>query len=226
MEMIVGCINEKTVEGCIHAMRSAARQGASLVELRIDHLNTQDAGSVRKIISASPLPVIATARRKRNGGLFGGKERERMEMLKAAVKASAKYVDLEMDSRGNDLREIRMLTNAKGCKVVISQHDFRGTPSTGTLLDWLDKASRLGDIVKIVTKANDVEDCTRILGLLGVAGKKGIPLVAFAMGEKGRFTRAVSLLYGSLWTYCATTKPVASGQMSIKEMKESMRLLK
>ncbi|NYZ79031.1 type I 3-dehydroquinate dehydratase [Candidatus Micrarchaeota archaeon] len=226
MKMIVGCINEKTAKGCIRAIKKAARHGASLVELRIDHLDTLDASSLQQIIRASPLPVIATLRRKGNGGLFKGKEGKRIEILKAAINAGAKYVDIELDSSENEQCEIRALANATACRVIVSQHDFRSTPSSRTLLSWLDKGSRVGDIVKIATKADDIEDCARILNLLGTARKRGIPLVAFAMGEKGKFTRVVSLLCGSLWTYCATTKSVAPGQISIRDVRESMRLLK
>lgn len=224
--VIVGCISERTVNGCVQAINSAVEQGASMVELRIDYLNQKDPVSLQKIVSASHRPVIAACRKKKDGGLFVGNENERIEILKTVVKrGEIDYVDIEMDSSEKHIREIKELARASSCTVVVSKHYFKGTPRIETLTKWLDRASKLGDIVKIVTQANNAQDCTRILDLIEIANKKEIPIVAFAMGEKGKFTRVVSLFCGSQWTYCAVGKAVAPGQMTIGDVEESIRLL-
>ena len=88
---------------------------------------------------------------------------------------------------------------------------------------WLVQASKLGDIVKIVPKANSTEDAEKVIVLLEIARQLNIPIVSFAMGEKGKNTRAFSLVFGSKWTYCSIDNAVGPGQVSIKEMKEVLK---
>ena len=216
---IVGCLSGKTAEECKKQIKKAVEQGATMVELRIDYLEKFD--GVQEIIQSSPVPLIVTFRRKENGGLFEGNEKLRIETLNQAIKSGADYVDIELDAK--DINQVIKTAKENNCQVIVSQHDFNSTPEIKTMQKWLVQASKLGDIVKIVPKANSTEDAEKVIVLLEIARQLNIPIVSFAMGEKGKNTRALSLVFGSKWTYCSIDNAVGPGQVSIKEMKEVLK---
>ncbi len=216
---IVGCLSGKTAEECKKQIKKAVEQGATMVELRIDYLEKFD--GVQEIIQSSPVPLIVTFRRKENGGLFEGNEKLRIETLNQAIKSGADYVDIELDAK--DINQVIKTAKENNCQVIVSQHDFNSTPEIKTMQKWLVQASKLGDIVKIVPKANSTEDAEKVIILLEIARQLNIPIVSFAMGEKGKNTRALSLVFGSKWTYCSIDNAVGAGQVSIKEMKEVLK---
>ncbi|HLD60031.1 MAG TPA: type I 3-dehydroquinate dehydratase [Candidatus Bilamarchaeaceae archaeon] len=216
---IVGCLSGKTAEECKKQIKKAVEQGATMVELRIDYLEKFD--GVQEIIQSSPVPLIVTFRRKENGGLFEGNEKLRIETLNQAIKSGADYVDIELDAK--DINQVIKTAKENNCQVIVSQHDFNSTPEIKTMQKWLVQASKLGDIVKIVPKANSTEDAEKVIILLEIARQLNIPIVSFAMGEKGKNTRAFSLVFGSKWTYCSIDNAVGPGQVSIKEMKEVLK---
>ena len=216
---IVGCLSGKTAEECKKQIKKAVEQGATMVELRIDYLEKFD--GVQEIIQSSPVPLIVTFRRKENGGLFEGNEKLRIETLNQAIKSGADYVDIELDAK--DINQVIKTAKENNCQVIVSQHDFNSTPEIKTMQKWLVQASKLGDIVKIVPKANSTEDAEKVIILLEIARQLNIPIVSFAMGEKGKNTRALSLVFGSKWTYCSIDNAVGPGQVSIKEMKEVLK---
>src|SRR3989338_4043914 len=216
---IVGCLSGKTAEECKKQIKKAVEQGATMVELRIDYLEKFD--GVQEIIQSSPVPLIVTFRRKENGGLFEGNEKLRIETLNQAIKSGADYVDIELDAK--DINQVIKTAKENNCQVIVSQHDFNSTPEIKTMQKWLVQASKLGDIVKIVPKANSTEDAEKVIVLLEIARQLNIPIVSFAMGEKGKNTRALSIVFGSKWTYCSIDNAVGPGQVSIKEMKEVLK---
>lgn len=67
-----------------------------LVELRLDAL--VDAESrVEELIERSPLPVVATCRRARDGGRVARSEPARLDLLARAAAAGARWIDVEHD---------------------------------------------------------------------------------------------------------------------------------
>ena len=220
---IVGCVTGKTAEECKKEILKASQNGASLVELRIDYLsNPKD---LVVIIQKSSLPVIATFRRSGNGGLFEGDEKFRIQILKDAIKAGAKYIDIEIDTDQTHIDEIKSLAKKSRCQVIISQHFFNATPNFEILKTYMRAAAKIADIVKIVTTAKRMEDCQIILNLISIAKSENIRIVAFAMGKAGQITRGLDIVYGAEWTYAYIEKSTASGQLSIEYMRETLRML-
>jgi len=179
------------------AIEKAVSLGAEMIELRIDFLGDKNE------INNCTLPWIATNRKG-----------DQKLLVKAAEKG-AKYADMDI---GEYDKEVAKRLREKGCRVIVSFHDFEKTPNEEKLLEILEELSEKADIVKIVTTANHIEDNQRILSLYE---NTGIPLVAFAMGEKGKTTRFACLAQGSPWTYCALEKAVAPGQPTLEEANET-----
>ena len=118
------------------------------------------------------------------------------EQLEAAIRRGARYVDIEIEAPDEHLEYIRTLAREYGCRLIVSFHDFEGTPS----LDELKGIARLcrtkgADLVKIVTTARNISDAARTMRLYdlqadgalfeGAAAAERPQLVAFSMGEAG-----------------------------------------
>ena len=215
--MICVSIGNFGLDACRKALKRCEkyrRQFPDLVaEIRMDLCGLGE-DEVRELFSESKIPLIATGI-KRSGGLY-----------EQAVLAGAAYVDINVFTYINLKKENKALLKGKRTKVILSFHDFQGTPSTESLAKVYKEAVAAGaDIVKIVTLADSTEDALRVLDLYrmlreGRLGRKKVPLVAFAMGEKGRFSRLEALNMGSPFIYCALKKKyiVAPGMFVMDEV--------
>ncbi len=147
----------------------------------------------------------------------------RIAELLRAIDAGADIIDLEYHTRG--LSQIVPLIKQKAT-CILSFHDPEGTPSYEDLLDIVEGQIRAGaDICKIVTLARSFADNLVILRLF--EHFREIKLVAFCMGEAGRISRILSPLAGGYFIYSslAPGKESASGQVTVKEIREIYRIL-
>src|SRR5438445_6424375 len=76
-------------------IQEAAKRGAKLIELRLDFL--AKAPDFKRLLADKPCPMIATVRRRQDGGRFPGSEEERFILLRQAIVSGFDWVDLEMD---------------------------------------------------------------------------------------------------------------------------------
>jgi 3-dehydroquinate dehydratase-1 len=190
-----------------------------IVEVRMDRMMLSGEDIVE--IFSRPAIFIATCR----PGILS--DLKRKEYLMAAIEAGAGYVDVEVESESDYMKEIIGKAREKSCKVIVSFHDYEKTPSERRLKDIILLCFAEGaDIVKIACKANSIIDSARLLGLLGYEDYKG-RLVVVGMGEKGRITRIVAPLLGSLFTYASHTegRETAEGQIEKGRLENTMRLL-
>jgi len=197
------------------------KEKVHFVELRLDAL--------KELPQNLPEGVqyIFTCRRKEEGGLFEDEEEKRISLLKEALKRfNGKYVDIEWKTP--EILKQRLL-NQKGLKVILSYHDFSGTPSLEFLLELFEEMRKdRAAIYKIVTMASSLEDSFRVLLFLREVTKRGFKVVAHAMGQKGRLSRLLSPFMGGAFVYVSSRpgKEAASGQMSLEEFKQGLILLR
>jgi 3-dehydroquinate dehydratase I len=169
-------------------------------------------------------PWLACNRSPEEGGRGNPDQIQRVAELFRATEAGAAIVDLEYHTSG--LAEIVPLIKKKAA-CLLSFHDLAGTPAYDELVGIIEGQLKAGaDICKIVTQARKFEDNALILKLFDHF--REVKLVAFNMGETGRVSRLLSPLAGGYFTYAslAPGKESASGQMSVKEMREIYRLLR
>lgn len=205
-------IAEKTVEECLASMA-----GLELAEIRLDalepvHLTPEN---LRRIFSAPP-KLIATCRPGRID------EQRRLQVLQGAITAGAAMVDVEVESADSFKDEVVQMARLRGCKIIVSFHDPRHTPSSAELehvVRWCFDAG--ADIAKVACTVQEPRDNVRLLGLLD----SGKPVVVVGMGPKGRAVRLLAPLLGSPFTFAArrSGKETAPGQMSVQETSERMR---
>ena len=200
---------------------------AELVELRIDRIEKPD---LPMLLYAGKGRILVTNRRREEGGFFARSENRRMALLHEAVDLGAAIVDIEAGTGPGAVNALAGSIRAKGGKtrLIVSHHDMKGTPTLRTLEKRLKACRLLGaDIVKIVTRANAVEDNLRVLEIIPQALGMGQDIAAFCMGDKGRLSRVAAPLLGSCISYASLEEGAESapGQLTADQMRSVLRIL-
>lgn len=206
--------------------RAALLQGADILEIRLDLLGIKDTKSALEMIAevkaAVNLSCIATNRLPIDGGKWEGPEEKRIQLL-LDILPVVDAVDVEL-AAAPDLREkLISTTHELGKTVIVSHHDFNGTPPMDKIKDMLEMAWQSGgDIAKFAVKANSSADTINLLRITHEATR---PVCLIAMGDLGKHTRVIAPFYGSVLTYGSVGEAVAPGQLSIAELKRMMKVL-
>ncbi len=208
--MICTSIGEPSVAACRAALERMP--SGSLAELRLDLIEDLDEEGVRLLFSM-PRRLVATCR--------PGKIEEsvRFYLLSLAIQSGAAFVDVDLESSRDFKNAILKTAHIAGCKVVISFHDFRQTPSRHVLMEKIVSCfASGGDLAKIACRADTPQDAARLLGLLDSPS----PLIVAGMGSCGPITRVVGPLLGSVWVYASLDdgKETASGQIPARKLEK------
>jgi len=133
------------------------------------------------------------------------------------------YMDLELAAKNlaEISRELR-----RNSRLIVSFHDFSGTPHEGELASRAQEALRYGDFAKIVTLSRGMDDNLVIMRLYRLDGIPAERLIAFAMGEAGVVTRIIAPILGSPIAYsCLPGEEVAPGQLSIIHLNRILEMV-
>ncbi|MEW6222372.1 MAG: type I 3-dehydroquinate dehydratase [Candidatus Hadarchaeota archaeon] len=221
---VCGAVIGNSVGEMKKVMAGAVKDGADVIELRIDGLRGQPGWEG---LLKSKLPVILTNMSKREGGFFTGDDKARTEELMKGIELGVSCVDLEF-STPQVLRS-RVIKKAKsnGVSVIVSRHDFTGTPAPARLLHVLDEIAGVGcDIAKVVTFAKNRWDAFRMMDfIVQTQGRLSIPVIAFSMNDAGVITRFIGTIFGSPLVYAAAGKRTAPGQLDVSTTKSLLREL-
>lgn len=186
-------------------------------ELRLDNLDL-DSAQLEQLLSHGK-PRIVTCR----PGFLSSSAR--LNLFQRAIVAGASYLDLDIATEGPSLAELKLLCVQHGCKLIISYHDFEGTPSAELLREIVGDCFRRGaDIVKVACLVTAPQDNARLLGLLGEHSS----VVPVGMGLPGRVTRFLAPLLGSPITYAALSESeqTAPGQLTVARMRATIEVLR
>ncbi|MHA2056433.1 MAG: type I 3-dehydroquinate dehydratase [Candidatus Thorarchaeota archaeon] len=215
-------MTEKTPQNCIDFVSNS---DSDLVEHRMDFMHRIT--GLREIYSATDIPIIATCRSREMGGNFVDGESQRIDHLLEAINSGASIVDIEVETEKDYMKQIRNKALQNDCQLIISKHFKQVTPEYRNLLDLIDKMIESGaDILKVVVTPESIRDCGRILQLYSLENLE-TPLIAFAMGNIGRFTRVSALFLGAPFMYVSqdSGEKAAPGQISMSEMRAILRSL-
>jgi 3-dehydroquinate dehydratase-1 len=189
---------------------------SQMAELRLDLMQLQPA-QIQALLQYK-IPIVATCRE----GKYS--QSERAELLKFAIANGATFVDIEVEADEAYRQALVDFAKKNNCKVIISYHNFEGTPSVAELKNIINTCRNMGaDVVKLITTARTAHDSARVLSLYETEKD----LVTFAMGEAGKITRIACLYLGAPFTYASmgAGKEAASGQMTAENMREVVRKL-
>lgn len=188
-----------------------------LAEIRIDLLKLTSTQVAQ--VFGSHFNLIATCRPDTMG------IEAQQQLLLTAIESGAAYVDIEEEAPSSFKKAMVEAAHAKGCRVIVSYHNYVETPNRATLHATISQMVDDGaDIVKIATLAHTSADAARILSLYEDPIK---PLVALAMGEAGRVTRIAIPLLGAPFTFAAPQgAATAPGQFTDTEMETIYKIVR
>jgi 3-dehydroquinate dehydratase / shikimate dehydrogenase len=216
---------------CAVAAASTAAEMADLVraglkqtptiELRLDWLRNDSERSRLLVWLKRNRPrgttFVATCRRRVGGGKFSLDVPAELYWLSEARDAGCSWCDLEIET----LRELP----AKSLgdlglppKILVSLHDFRGTPARLKILNSTGYSQPAA--VKIAAQARTIADSLRLLRF----ARRSSRLVAVPMGEVGLPARILALREGSALAYAPVGEATAPGQVSLDALKHLYRV--
>jgi len=212
-------------------IRAAQASGAEMLELRTDYFENLNVDLVKKLIvearsAAKPsLPVIVTCRDKKQGGVIDYPQQLRIEVLTAALKAGAEFIDCEYDNfLSAEVQEKIKVALAEGSKtrLILSAHNFdsRFEDIDGLYEDILTVYPAA--IIKLVYIAKHINDCFEAFDLL--ANRSG-DLIVFCMGAAGIISRIIGKKLNSFVTFASIDdkSATAPGQLTIEQLKKLYR---
>jgi 3-dehydroquinate dehydratase-1 len=195
-----------------------------IVEARIDLFADRSPAHVETVLRRlrrHGIPIIATIRIAAEGGRWQRSDDER-EALFRRVLPLVNAVDVEL-CRRTLARRVAAAARARGRRVIVSAHDFEGTPAATTLARRIRAARALGaDIVKLAAQARGSEDVATLLRVLLGHGRTS--LVVIAMGRAGVVSRIAFPAAGSLLTYASPDGegPTAPGQLPLHTLQKEL----
>lgn len=198
---------------------------ADVLEIRLDSMTLPEP---EKCCSLLRKPLLFANRPTWEGGQFAGSEEERIAPLLEAVRLRAAYIDLELRAALAGRHHLLDAMQDSPTRMIISWHDFAGTPAALELTEVLHQMMASGaHIGKIVTMAHSSNDVLRVLALLEQARTAGFSLSCFCMGGAGRISRLATLYLGGCMTYAclSDSQATAPGQISAAKLRVLNALL-
>ena len=213
MTLIVAALVEKNVSALSESSRKAFGIGADLVEVRLDHLDSISADTIRDSRMAAQGPAIATLRSRRQGGKCDLKDKDREKKMRQVVDSDFEYVDFEL---GTDDRILATVKREEIRPITIVSHHFSKPVSRSKLEKTLLDTCRAGDIGKVAMQCENASHAIMLaqLGLSLARSRKKYVLIG--MGVQGQLTRVCADRLGSQLAYaCLPGKPAAPGQLDV-----------
>jgi pentafunctional AROM polypeptide len=217
--------------------------GVDALELRVDLLRSPDhvcdisvpyipplayvADQLTALQRSTPLPIIFTVRTVSQGGAFPDTaEKEAFELFELALRRGVEYIDVEISW---PKQQIIALSARKGSsQIITSWHDWSGRMEWDSLLvkEKYDLATELGDIVKIVGKANNIRDNFKLQEFVYRvnASSSSKPIIAINMGEEGQLSRILNITLTPVTHPLLPTK-AAPGQLSLAQINSALHLI-
>jgi 3-dehydroquinate dehydratase type I len=207
-------IGNRSVDAAANALRDI-----DFAEIRLD-LIQPSLNELERLFPAGKR-IIATCRA---GSL---RDTERLPLLLRAIELGAAFVDVEKESTVAFRAEVMQAAQSKGCRVIISSHDFEKTPPAKVLLSTIQQSFNQGaDYVKIACTVNTAQDNATLLGLLSKPEWQQ-RLILVGMGPLGRFSRIMAPVLGSPFTFASSGEgtETAPGQPTRKELLEIWKFM-
>ena len=204
------------------AAETEFKDGNSFLEFRLDYLDSPQAGiDVLKDFKVKypEAYLLATCRHRQAAGHFQGDVQRQIQLLNAAARAGATFVDLEIETAEQTKPELNALREL--APLCLSYHNFESTPALAPILKRLERIA--ADVHKVAITARKPSDNLRLFDCLRAPRK--IPLIGMAMSVTGLVSRVLAPAMGSLYSYAAPSaeEGTAPGQISAKLMRSLYR---
>ena len=226
-------ITAKTKEQAIaQAKVIAANQDADLAEFRIDLLDfATDSKQVialghelKKVLGTKPM--IATIRTHNEGGKLTISDADYGKTYQAYLKQPfMDMLDVEMFRDQQVVKNTVKLAHDKKVLIVMSNHDFKQTPSEDEIVKRLLKQDELGaDILKIAVMPQSKQDVFTLMNAtLKVSQQSKKPLLTMSMGKLGTISRIATANMGGSFSFGMIGEASAPGQIDVTQLKQFLK---
>jgi len=203
--------------------------GAELVEVRLDYLwskggsqsngaeddeseNTHETleledvnleESLSEIIENIELPIIFTCRPIDQGGIFPGNDDSRFEVLRSAIAANPRWIDLETNIPA-EIRDGLVDSLGKETQVIASIHYTTEVPNSSQIVQEVEDSAPLGEIVKVCITTKNRNDGFGIFEAAWKMKDSGIKTSLMGLGPGGDWTRIHAPLLEQALVYTTT----------------------
>lgn len=206
-----------------------------ILEWRIDHFDgLGDLGATLTMArelkaAADGLPLLLTRRSVAEGG-------QAIELAESEVVAlyarlceerCVDLIDYELAQAREHVEHLRTVSARCGVALILSFHDFRGTPGADEIVARFARAEQLGaDIAKVAVMPAHALDVLALLGATQRASQAArIPLIGIAMGGQGVASRVLGWQFGSAATFAVGMGSSAPGQLGIDELRAALAIV-
>ena len=219
-------VAEATEEKLLAAVKTALSRGAAVLEWRVDaYLLWEDPSAVhhaaeRVSVLCKDAIFLLTLRTTSQGGEARiTPEAYARWMWSVGHNCPADLMDVEAETCPEAKTIIRRLKE-EGLGIIVSQHDFSGTPDTEEMTHRLLAMASMGaDFSKLAVMPHSAADVLRLAEATARAHRQTeTPLITMSMGDLGRPTRVFGEIYGSCLTFAAVGKTSAPGQMELAQV--------
>ncbi|MCH7310876.1 type I 3-dehydroquinate dehydratase [Acinetobacter sp. ANC 4805] len=226
-------ITAKTKEQAIaQAKVIAANQDADLAEFRIDLLDfAADSKQVialghelKKILGDKSM--IATIRTHNEGGKLTISDADYGKTYQAYLKQPfMDMLDVEMFRDQQVVKNTVKLAHDKKVLIVMSNHDFKQTPSEDEIVKRLLKQDELGaDILKIAVMPQSKQDVFTLMNAtMKVSQQSKKPLLTMSMGKLGTISRIATANMGGSFSFGMIGEASAPGQIDVTQLKQFLK---
>ena len=175
------------------------------------------------------IPLLLTFRTKKEGGEKAIDTKDYKELnLRAAKTGYVDFIDVEIFTGDDVVREIIDGAHAAGVSVIASNHDFFKTPAKSDIIYRLRKMQDMGaDIPKIAVMPQSKRDVLTLLCATEemVTDYADRPIITMSMAGTGVISRLCGEVFGSSMTFGAAKKASAPGQMGVNDLNTVLDLL-
>jgi 3-dehydroquinate dehydratase I len=213
-----------------------AAKKPDLIEWRVDFFEgIADAGAVAELAgcvkaAAQGIPILFTCRWSREGGEKIALSQAQVVSLHRAVCESGHvdFIDFEMGNEPSQVHEVREFSRAQATQLILSFHDFQGTPGVDELNQRFARAEQLGaDVAKVAVMPREMQDVLTLLAAtLQSSQSLHIPLISMSMAGPGAVTRLCGGAFGSALSFAVGQNASAPGQMPIEELDAALAVLR
>lgn len=175
------------------------------------------------------IPLLMTFRTKKEGGEKAIDPNAYAELnLRAAKTGYVDFIDVEIFTGDDVVKEIIDGAHAAGVRVIASNHDFFQTPAKSDIIYRLRKMQDMGaDIPKIAVMPQSKRDVLTLLAATEemVTDYADRPIITMSMAGTGVISRLCGEVFGSSMTFGAAKKASAPGQMGVNDLNTVLDLL-
>lgn len=226
-------ITAKTKEQAIaQAKVIATNQDADLAEFRIDLL--EFAADSKQVIALGhelkkvlgDKSMIATIRTHNEGGKLTISDADYGKTYQAYLKQPfMDMLDVEMFRDQQVVKNTVKLAHDKKVLIVMSNHDFKQTPSEDEIVKRLLKQDELGaDILKIAVMPQSKQDVFTLMNAtLKVSQQSKKPLLTMSMGKLGTISRIATANMGGSFSFGMIGEASAPGQIDVTQLKQFLK---